>query len=236
MSSIRCSTGQISKYTDTNHHTAGADLSELQHLTTAEAHRSHYLQDLCTAISSLRIPIIACVAGFALGGGFELAMMCDIIYSSDDAKFGLPELSIGTFPGMGGTQRLTRALGKSKAMDMILTSSTVSGKELRRLGLVAQTWPEEELLMKTMAAAHKIAALSTPIVEMAKAAILTGLFFVLGCNGVRVADIVCTAEQTDLDAGLKYERALYYSSLSLEDRSEGMAAFNEKRTPAFKNK
>jgi enoyl-CoA hydratase/carnithine racemase len=143
--------------------------------------------------------------------------MCDILYSTDSTKFGLPELTVGTIPGAGGTQRLTRCVGKQKAMDMILTSCTVSGKELRRLGLVAQTWPEEELLEKTLEAARRIAELSTPVVMLAKKAVLE-------------------AEQTDLDAGLKYEKALYYSSFALEDRTEGMAAFMEKRKPVFKNK
>ncbi|CZR58230.1 related to enoyl-CoA hydratase precursor, mitochondrial [Phialocephala subalpina] len=180
---------------------AGADLSELQHLSTVEAHRIQYLKDLSDAITKMRKPIIASVAGFALGGGFELAMMCDILYAADDAKFGLPELSVGTIPGAGGTQRLARIVGKQKAMDMILTSSTMSGKELERLGLVARAFPLDKLYTSTIDAAHKIASKSVPVVQLAKQAILN-------------------SEETHMDAGLKYERSLYYSSFSLEDRTE----------------
>lgn len=145
------------------------------HISTAEAHKTEYLKDLNDAVTSMRKPIIAAVAGFALGGGFELAMMCDTIYAAEDAKFGLPELTVGTIPGAGGTQRLTRVVGKQKAMDMILTSSTISGKELHGFGLVAQVFPLDELLTSTLATARKIASRSTPIVKLAKQAILNGM-------------------------------------------------------------
>ncbi|TVY37638.1 Enoyl-CoA hydratase, mitochondrial [Lachnellula subtilissima] len=196
---------------------AGADLSEMLHITTAEAHQIQYLKNLNEAVTSMRKPIIAAVAGFALGGGFELALMCDTIYAAEDAKFGLPELTVGTIPGAGGTQRLTRILGKQKAMDMILTSATVTGKELHGFGLVAQVFTADELLPATLTAACKIASRSAPVVKLAKQAILN-------------------AEETHLEAGLMLERSLYYSSFGLEDKTEGMAAFVEKRQPVFKDK
>ncbi|KAF4624059.1 hypothetical protein G7Y89_g14115 [Cudoniella acicularis] len=195
----------------------GADLYQLLHLSTADAHKTSYLKDLSDAVTRMRKPIIACVGGFALGGGFELAMMCDMIYAAEDAVFGLPELSVGTIPGAGGTQRLARALGKQKAMDMILTSATITGQELCRYGLVSRTFETDHLLWETLQQAHLIASRSAPVVQLAKEAILN-------------------AEQTDLDAGIKLERALYYSSFALEDRTEGMVAFVEKRKPAFKDK
>ena len=144
------------------------------HISTAEAHKIQYLKDLNDAVTSMRKPIIAAVAVFALGGGFELAMMCDIIYAAEDAKFGLPELTVGTIPGAGGTQRLTRVLGKQKAMDMILTSATITGKELHNFGLVAQVFSVDALLASTLAAANKIASRSAPVVKLAKQAILNG--------------------------------------------------------------
>ncbi|KAH8661503.1 ClpP/crotonase-like domain-containing protein [Tricladium varicosporioides] len=196
---------------------AGADLYQLLHLSTADAHKTSYLKDLSDAVTHMRKPIIACVSGFALGGGFELAMMCDMIYAADDAIFGLPELSVGTIPGAGGTQRLARALGKQKAMDMILTSKTITGKELCHFGLVSRTFNVDHLLWETLEQARLIASRSAPVVQLAKEAILN-------------------AEQTDLDAGIKLERALYYSSFALQDRTEGMVAFVEKRKPVFKDK
>lgn len=206
------------------------------HLSSAEAHKIGFLKDLKDSVTSMRNPIIAAVAGFALGGGFELAMMCDIIYAAEDAKFGLPEVTVGTIPGAGGTQRLTRILGKQKAMDMILTSSTITGKELHSFGLVAQVFPVENLLESTLAAARKIASRSAPIVKLAKQAILAGTSpFFDKLLEVIITDIF-TAEETHLDSGLKFERNLYYSTFDLEDRMEGMSAFVEKRTPAFKDK
>ncbi|CAG8954989.1 hypothetical protein HYFRA_00008678 [Hymenoscyphus fraxineus] len=195
---------------------AGADLSELLHISTSQAYAMQYLADLNNAITRMRKPIICAVAGFALGGGFELAMMCDIIYAADNAKFGLPELTVGTIPGAGGTQRLTRVIGKQKAMDMILTSQTLTGSELEGLGLVARTYPVDQLLEETIKSAIIIAGKSIPVVALAKEAVLN-------------------ADQTTLDAGLKLERALYYSSFALEDRTEGMSAFVNKRKPEFKN-
>ncbi|KAG9230507.1 enoyl-CoA hydratase [Amylocarpus encephaloides] len=195
---------------------AGADLGELLHISTTQAYATQYLADLNKSIISMRKPIICAVAGFALGGGFELAMMCDIIYAASDAKFGLPELTVGTIPGAGGTQRLTRVVGKQKAMDMILTSKTMTGSELEAIGLVARSFPLDEVLEEAMKSAGLIALRSVPVVGLAKEAILS-------------------AEQTTLDAGLKLERSLYYGSFALEDRTEGMAAFVEKRRPVFKD-
>ncbi|CZT07548.1 related to enoyl-CoA hydratase precursor, mitochondrial [Rhynchosporium agropyri] len=193
---------------------AGADLGELQHISTSEAYRIGYLKDLSDAVASMRKPIIASVAGFALGGGFELAMMCDIIYAAEDSKFGLPELTVGTIPGAGGTQRLTRVVGKQKAMHMILTSSTITGKQLEQLGLVAQAFPPNELYGATVAAARKIASRSMPVIQLAKQAVLN-------------------ADEMGLEGGLKMERSLYYGSFALEDRTEGMVAFVKKRQPVF---
>ncbi|KAH9217023.1 ClpP/crotonase-like domain-containing protein [Leptodontidium sp. 2 PMI_412] len=195
---------------------AGADLGELQHISTSEAYRIGYLKDLSDTVASMRKPIIASVAGFALGGGFELAMMCDIIYAADDCKFGLPELTVGTIPGAGGTQRLTRVVGKQKAMHMILTSSTMTGKELEQLGLIAQAFELSDLYGATVAAARKIASRSMPVVQLAKQAVLS-------------------ADEMSLESGLKIERSLYYGSFALQDRTEGMVAFVEKRLPVFKD-
>lgn len=220
---------------NTNTIPAGADLAELLHISTAQAFATQYLADLNNAVTSLRKPILCAVAGFALGGGFELAMMCDIIYAAPDAKFGLPELTVGTIPGAGGTQRLTRVIGKQKAMDMILTSRTMTGSEMEALGLVARTFPSEELLGEAMKAAGIIASRSVPVVALAKEAILTGISY----SWYPFSDCLLTslllADQTSLDAGLKLERSLYYSSFALEDRTEGMTAFVEKRKPVFKD-
>jgi enoyl-CoA hydratase len=203
------------------------------HISTAEAHKIEYLKDLNDAVTSMRKPIIAAVTGFALGGGFELAMMCDSIYAAEDGKFGLPELTVGTIPGAGGTQRLTRILGKQKAMDMILTSATITGKEPHNFGLVAQVFPLDTLLASTLAAAHKIASRSAPVVKLAKQAILNGTSLT---NPLSSQLLTFAAEETHLDAGLKLERSLYYSSFALEDMTEGMTAFVGKRQPVFKDK
>ncbi|KAH8591071.1 ClpP/crotonase-like domain-containing protein [Bisporella sp. PMI_857] len=195
---------------------AGADIGELVDISSPEGFKREYLKDLSDAIGSMRKPIIAAVLGFALGGGFELAMMCDIIIAAKDAKFGLPELSIGTIPGAGGTQRLARTLGKFKTMELILTSATLTGEELEHLGLVSRSLNKDEVLSEAMKSAYSIAAKSNPVVQLAKQAILS-------------------AEEMSLQSGLQYERALYYSSFSLHDKHEGMTAFKEKRPPVFKH-
>ncbi|KAF1920255.1 enoyl-CoA hydratase [Ampelomyces quisqualis] len=197
---------------------AGADLNELATLTTAQAHQIGWLKGLEEAFSSFRKPVIAAVRGFALGGGFEVALMCDIILASEDARFGFPEITLGTIPGAGGTQRLTKTVGKQKAMEIILTGATVTAAEMERLGVVNRIVPVgEDVLAEAQVLAQSIASFSAPAVGMAKQAILA-------------------AETTTLKAGLEIERALYYSSFSLADCREGVAAFREKRQASFQHR
>ncbi len=195
---------------------AGADIKDMQAYTYADA----YLQDLWAGwdgMKKVRKPIIAAVAGYALGGGCELAMMCDIIYAADTAKFGQPEITLGTIPGMGGTQRLTRAVGKAKAMDLCLTGRMMDAVEAESAGLVARVVPEAELMDVTLAAATKIASLSRPAVFMVKEA-------------------VNQAFEVPLEDGLRFEKRLFHSTFAFEDQKEGMAAFVEKRTANFNNR
>jgi enoyl-CoA hydratase len=168
-------------------------------------------------VARCRKPTIAAVSGYALGGGCELAMMCDIIIASETAKFGQPEITLGTIPGIGGTQRLTRAIGKSKAMDLCLTGRMMDVDEAERAGLVSRIVPVDKLIDEALAMAEKIAAMSQPAAAMAKSAINR-------------------AFETPLTEGLQVERDLFHSSFALEDRSEGMAAFVEKRKPVNRNK
>jgi enoyl-CoA hydratase len=157
------------------------------------------------------------VAGYALGGGCEVAMMCDFILAADTAKFGQPEITIGTIPGSGGTQRLTRFIGKSKAMEMCLTGRMMDAEEAERAGLVSRIVPAADLVDEAVKVAGKIAALSRPIVMMAKEA-------------------VNRAYETTLAEGVRFERRLFHSTFATEDQKEGMAAFAEKRKPAFRNR
>jgi enoyl-CoA hydratase len=196
---------------------AGADIKEMQPKTFIDMLRSDF-----TAIGGDRVamctkPTVAAVSGYALGGGCELAMMCDIIIAADTAKFGQPEIALGTIPGIGGTQRLTRAIGKSKAMDLCLTGRMMDAAEAERSGLVSRIFPADKLMDEVMAMAEKIAAMSRPVAAMAKSA-------------------VNRAFETPLTEGLKVERDLFHATFALEDRSEGMAAFIEKRKPANKNR
>ncbi|KAF2737763.1 enoyl-CoA hydratase [Polyplosphaeria fusca] len=196
---------------------AGADLSELAQISTVEAHQRAWLKDLEVGISTFRKPILAAVRGFAFGGGFEIALMCDMIFAASDARFGFPEIKLGTLPGAGGTQRLTKALGKHKAMELVLTGRSTTAAELERFGVVNRVClPEEDVVEQTMAVAKTVASFSAPAVGLAKQA-------------------VRTAEATTLNAGLDIERALYYSSFSLADCQEGMAAFLEKRPASFQH-
>ncbi|KAF2280967.1 enoyl-CoA hydratase [Westerdykella ornata] len=196
---------------------AGADLVELSQLTTAEAHRIGWLRDLEVAFTSFRKPIIAAVRTFAFGGGFEIALMCDMILASADAQFGFPEIKLGTIPGLGGTQRLARTIGKHKAMELILTGASISAEELLRLGLLNKVCStEQDVLEESLKMSEKVAAFSAPAVGLAKQAVVA-------------------AEATTLDAGLQIERALYYSSFSLADCQEGVAAFLEKRVANFQH-
>ncbi|MDP9591942.1 UNVERIFIED_ORG: enoyl-CoA hydratase [Shinella zoogloeoides] len=195
---------------------AGADIKEMQPYGFATA----VTEDLAAgwdAVAACRKPMIAAVSGFALGGGCELAMMCDFIIASETAKFGQPEITLGIIPGMGGTQRLTRAVGKAKAMDLVLTGRMMDAGEAERCGLVARVVAPERLLDEALAAAEKIAGFSLPAVMMAKEA-------------------VGRAQETVLSEGMRAERRLFHALFATEDQKEGMAAFIEKRKPTFANR
>ena len=195
---------------------AGADIKEMSDKSFGEMYASDFFGD-ADHIARCRKPTIAAVSGYALGGGCELAMMCDIIVAADTAKFGQPEITLGTIPGIGGTQRLTRAVGKSKAMDLCLTGRMMDAAEAERSGLVSRVVPADQLMGEVMTAAEKIAAMSRPAAAMAKEA-------------------VNRAFETPLSEGLNVERNLFHATFALEDRSEGMAAFIEKRKPVNKNR
>ncbi|WYZ40002.1 hypothetical protein EsH8_IV_000343 [Colletotrichum jinshuiense] len=195
---------------------AGMDLNELVQISTAEAHRRAFLKDLTDAFARFSKPIIAAVVGFALGGGCEIALACDIIYAAEDASFGLPEIKIGTIPGAGGTQRIARALGKHKAMEFVLTGDPVSGAEFERLGVINKVFPRQEVVPASLKLAERIAVMSGPVIKTAKQAVLT-------------------VENSHLDAGMTMEKSLYYSTFSLGDFNEGMTAFLQKRRPDFKH-
>ncbi|KAF4449730.1 enoyl- hydratase [Fusarium albosuccineum] len=196
------------------HFCAGMDLNELVQISTANAHQRAFLKDLTDAFARFSKPIIAAVVGYALGGGFEIALACDMIYAAEDAMFGLPEVKIGTIPGAGGTQRLARALGKHKAMEFILTGDPASGTEFERLGVVNKVFPKSEVLPAATKLAEKIAGLSGPVIKTAKQAVLT-------------------VENSHLDAGMTQEKSLYYSTFSLGDFKEGISSFLQKRAPSF---
>ncbi|HEY4161573.1 MAG TPA: enoyl-CoA hydratase [Dongiaceae bacterium] len=196
---------------------AGADIKEMKDRSYMDVFLSDFISNKWERVAVARKPIIAAVAGFALGGGCEMAMMCDIIIAADNAKFGQPEITLGIIPGAGGTQRLTRAVGKAKAMDLILTGRMMDAAEAERAGLVARVVPPEKLMEEALAAAEKIANLSLPTVLMAK-------------------ESVNRAFETTLAEGLKFERRLFHSTFATEDQKEGMAAFVEKRKPGFKNR
>ncbi|KAF2130169.1 ClpP/crotonase [Dothidotthia symphoricarpi CBS 119687] len=196
---------------------AGADLKELAEVTTAVAYRMSWLKSLDDALTGFQKPIIAAVQGYAFGGGFELALMCDMIVASEDAQFGFPEIKLGTIPGIGGTQRLTKTIGKQKAMQLILTGTPTTAGEMERLGVVSCIAPVgHRVLDRAMVVAQTIASFSSPAIALAKQA-------------------VKAAETTTLRAGLELERALYYSSFSLADCQEGIAAFLEKRPVEFRH-
>jgi enoyl-CoA hydratase len=195
---------------------AGADVKEMAGKTYVDAYLTQFLAGW-SRISASRKPVIAAVAGFCLGGGCELAMMCDFIIASETAKFGLPEITLGIMPGAGGTQRLPRAIGKAKAMDMILTGRMMDAVEAERCGLVARIVPPERVLEETLAAAGKIASYSQPIVMMAK-------------------ETVNRAQEMSQEEGIRFERRVFLSMFATEDQKEGMAAFIEKRKPGFRNR
>ena len=196
---------------------AGADIKEMQGKDYMTVYKENFITANWERVTTCRKPVIAAVAGYALGGGCELAMMCDFLLAADNAKFGQPEITIGTIPGAGGTQRLTRAIGKSKAMEMVLTGRQMGAEEAERAGLVARIIPLADLLEEAVKSAEKIAALSLPIVMMAK-------------------DSVNSSFETTLTEGIKVERRIFHSTFGTADQIEGMAAFSEKRAPNFTNK
>jgi enoyl-CoA hydratase len=196
---------------------AGADIKEM----AGKSYMDCYLEDNFGGdwdeAARARKQVIAAVAGFALGGGCELAMMCDIIIAADNAKFGQPEIKLGVIPGIGGTQRLTRAVGKAKAMDLCLTGRMMDAAEAERSGLVSRVVPADQLLDEALKMAGKIAAMSRPIAMMVK-------------------EEVNRAFETTLAEGIKFERRMFHACFAIDDQKEGMAAFVEKRKPVFKNR
>ena len=195
---------------------AGADIKEMAELKYPQI----YLDDLFSdsdRVANRRKPIIAAVSGFALGGGCELALMCDFILAADNARFGQPEIKLGVLPGMGGTQRLTRAVGKAKAMEMCLTGRMIDAVEAERAGLVARIVPQEQLLDEALKVAAVIAEKSLPVAMMVK-------------------ESVNRAFEVSLAEGIRFERRVFHAAFASEDQKEGMAAFIEKREPAFKHR
>ena len=196
---------------------AGADIKEMKDQTYQDV----FLKDFITVgwekVSQVRKPIIAAVAGYALGGGCEMAMMCDFIIAADNARFGQPEITLGTIPGAGGTQRLPRFVGKSKAMDLVLTGRMMDAAEAERCGLVSRVVPLADLMNDAIATAEKIAGMSLPATMVAKEA-------------------VNRAFETTLSEGVRFERRTFHATFAFDDRAEGMAAFADKRKPAWKHR
>ena len=198
---------------------AGADIKAMKEWDYMDVYLADYITAEWETVARCRKPVIAAVAGYALGGGCELAMMCDFILAADNAKFGQPEINLGIIPGAGGTQRLPRFVGKSKAMEMTLLGQArmMDAAEAERCGLVSRVLPAAELVEEAVRTAQKIAELSLPIVMMAK-------------------ESVNRAFETTLAEGVRFERRLFHSAFATQDQKEGMAAFAEKRKPAFKNR
>ncbi len=196
---------------------AGADIKEMQSKTYMDVFLSDFITSGWERLASCRKPVVAAVAGYALGGGCEVAMMCDFIIAADTAKCGQPEITIGALPGAGGTQRLTRVVGKSKAMEMCLTGRMMDAEEAERSGLVSRVVAADELVDQAITAAEKIAAMSRPSVFMVK-------------------ECVNRAYETTLAEGVRFERRMFQSVFATEDQKEGMAAFAEKRKPEFRNR
>lgn len=196
---------------------AGADIKEMRELTYMDAYYRDFITANWERTARCRKPVIAAVAGYALGGGCELAMMCDFILAGDNAKFGQPEITIGVSPGAGGTQRMTRFIGKSKAMEMCLTGRMMDAVEAESCGLVSRIVPVDDLLDEAKSVAKKIASMPRATAMLTK-------------------EMVNAAYETPLSHGVMFERRLFHSLFATEDQSEGMEAFVEKRTPHFKNK
>ena len=195
---------------------AGADIKEMQNFNYMDVYQRDFISDGWERLAYCRKPTIAAVAGFALGGGCEIAMMCDMIIAANTAKFGQPEIKLGTLPGAGGTQRLTRAIGKAKAMDLCLTGRMMGAEEAERSGLVARLVEADKLMDEAMEAANTISGMSRPAVMINK-------------------ESVNRAFETTLAEGVRFERRLFHSTFAIEDQKEGMAAFEEKRKPEFKD-
>ena len=196
---------------------AGADIKAMKDMSYMQMYQNDFVTKDWERIATFRKPTIAAVAGFAVGGGCELAMMCDFILAADNAKFGQPEINLGILPGAGGTQRLTRFIGKSKAMEMVLTGRMMDAQEAERSGLVSRVVPLAELREEALKVAEKISQLSMPILMMAK-------------------ESVNRAYETTLSEGIRFERRMFHSAFASEDQKEGMTAFVEKRKAQFKNK
>jgi enoyl-CoA hydratase/carnithine racemase len=195
---------------------AGADIKEMSTQSYMDMYKANFFANANDRISAIRKPIIAAVAGYALGGGCELAMLCDFIIAADTAKFGQPEINLGVMPGIGGSQRLTRFVGKSKAMEMCLTGRNMDAAEAERAGLVSRVVPAADLLTEALKAAKTIAEKSVPIVMMTK-------------------ETVNVAYETTLHEGVRFERRVFHAMFATDDQKEGMAAFSEKRKPGFKD-
>lgn len=196
---------------------AGADIGAMQGWSYMDVYKQDYLGGNWESLKRIRKPIIAAVSGYALGGGCELAMLCDIIIAADNSKFGQPEIKLGVIPGFGGTQRLPRAVGKAKAMDLVLTARMMDAEEAERAGLVSRVVPADRVIEEAIEAATVIASMSLPSVIMAK-------------------ECVNMAYESGLDAGLMYERRNFHALFATQDQKEGMAAFVEKRKADFKHK
>ncbi len=196
---------------------AGADIAAMANYNYMDAYKGNYVTKNWEHILRVRKPVIAAVAGYALGGGCELTMMCDFIIAADNAKFGQPEIKLATLPGCGGTQRLPRAISKSKAMDLCLTARLMDANEAERAGLVSRVVPLDKLMEETLAAATTIASMSIPVVMMIK-------------------DAVNRSFESGLTEGVNYERRLFHASFGTHDQREGMQAFLEKRPANFQNK
>ena len=196
---------------------AGADITAMKGFSYMDAYKGDYITRNWERVKTCRKPVIAAVAGYALGGGCELAMMCDIIIAADTAQFGQPEIKLGTLPGAGGTQRLPRAVSKAKAMDMCLTARMMGAEEAERAGLVSRIVAADKLVEEALDAATKIASYSLPVVMMIK-------------------ESVNRAYESSLQEGLLFERRVFHAAFALEDQKEGMAAFAEKRKAEFKHR
>ncbi len=196
---------------------AGADIGAMKEWSYMDVYKSEYITRNWERIRSVRKPVIAAVAGYALGGGCELSMMCDFIIAAETAKFGQPEIRLGIIPGAGGTQRLPRAVSKSKAMDLVLTARMMDAAEAERAGLVSRVVPADKLLDEALAAANQICEYSLPVVMAAK-------------------ESINRAYESTLNEGILFERRVFHSLFATEDQKEGMAAFVEKRKPKFRHK